>query len=99
MKIVIFGCIGLIAILVTCIVWACVSIAGRDGEYHKCDVIVTYHYNQPFEKDECEWQDESKEVLIVNAYRTYEPTRNNTNTVHIYNSTALETKEGIIWVA
>lgn len=99
MKVVIIVSIILIAILGCCILWACLDAAGRDGQYYKCDVIVTYHYNHPMNRDDCYWKDESKEILIVEAYRTDSPPVGVEDEfiAHVYDAIVLETKEDIIW--
>lgn len=99
MKVVVIVSVILIIILICCVLWACLDASSRDGEYHRCDVIVTYHYNQNLDKDICEWKDVNKEVLLVEAYRKESPPSGVEGefVAHIYNATVLETKEDIIW--
>lgn len=92
----------ILIILVTCIIWACLDVGARnDGEYHRCNIKVTYYYNADGNYDLYQWEDKDKKVLILDAYRAQSPppeaAGTNTFYAEMYNVSVLETKGGIIW--
>ena len=76
-----------------------VKSAGSYGEYHVCDIKVTYLFYQERNKDEFQWDKSNNNLLIITAYRTCAPPPEVDGTLEVYrkDATIVETKGGILW--
>lgn len=64
-----------------------------------CDIVVTYLFYQPYDKDEFEWNKNNKNLLKITAYRKCPPPPElNSGILEVYRQAVLitETKGGTI---
>ena len=92
-------CILLVATAAIILYLGLVKSAGSYGEYHMCDIKVTYLFNQEKYMDEFHWDESNKNLLVITAYRTWSPPSGVDEKLEVFKkrATIIETKGGILW--